>query len=203
MRTLALVLAACAAIMVAGCDGSSPPAVPAGSATTAAAASGATTATSASSAAAPAAGTLEMARYDGYGDMRFGMDEAAFRTAWGGELEGRPGAACFYLWPKWVRVPADFAFMFEDGRFVRYDVGTGKETAPGGGRVGMTASQIQELYAGHVEVQPHKYVVGGKVLRVTRAAGDGVLVFEVEADGKVSAWRAGVPPQVDYVEGCS
>ncbi|HWI23748.1 MAG TPA: lectin, partial [Lysobacter sp.] len=33
--------------------------------------------------------------------------------------------------------------------------------------------------------------------------GKGVLVFETDAAGKVTAWRAGVPPQVDYVEGCS
>jgi hypothetical protein len=144
-----------------------------------------------------------MARYDGYGDMRFGMDEAAFRTAWAGELGGQSGDACFYLWPKWVRAPSDFAFMFEHGKFVRYDVGTAKETAPGGGKVGMTGQQIRDLYAGHVQTQPHKYVVGGKVLRVTRAGGDGVLVFELDAAGKVTAWRAGVPPQVDYVEGCS
>jgi hypothetical protein len=199
MFALALVSAA----LLAGCDGSPPPpATSAGGAPTAAAVSGTVTAASAPDA-AHAVGPLAMARYDGYGDMRFGMDEAAFRAAWGGELEGQSGEACFYLWPKWVRVPADFAFMFEDGHFVRYDVGTAKETAPGGGKVGMTASQIQALYPGHVEVQPHKYVVGGKVLRVTRADGDGVLVFEVEADGKVTAWRAGVPPQVDYVEGCS
>jgi hypothetical protein len=159
--------------------------------------------TVAASSAAAANGPLAMARYDGYGDMRFGMDEAAFRTAWAGELGGQSGDACFYLWPKWVRAPSDFAFMFEHGKFVRYDVGTAKETAPGGGKVGMTGQQIRDLYAGHVQTQPHKYVVGGKVLRVTRAGGDGVLVFELDAAGKVTAWRAGVPPQVDYVEGCS
>jgi hypothetical protein len=159
--------------------------------------------TVAASSAAAANGPLAMARYDGYGDMRFGMDEAAFRTAWAGELGGQSGDACFYLWPKWVRAPSDFAFMFEHGKFVRYDVGTAKETAPGGGKVGMSGQQIRDLYAGHVTVQPHKYVVGGQVLRVTRADGDGVLVFELDAAGKVTAWRAGVPPQVDYVEGCS
>jgi hypothetical protein len=32
---------------------------------------------------------------------------------------------------------------------------------------------------------------------------DATLVFEIDADGRVTAWRAGLPPQVDYVEGCS
>lgn len=143
-----------------------------------------------------------MARDDGYGDMRFGMDEAAFRAAWKGELQGRSGQTCFYLWPKWVKVPSDFAFMFEHGRFVRYDVGTAKQTAPGGGQVGMSADRIRKLYPEAAE-QPHKYVPGGKYLRVEHPGGKGVLVFEVGADGKVSHWHAGVPPQVDYVEGCS
>src|SRR5690625_713553 len=106
-----------------------------------------------------------MARYDGYADMRFGMDETAFRKAWKGELQGHSGQVCFYLWPKWVKVPADFAFMFEHGKFVRYDVGTTKQTAPGGGKVGMTAARIHALYPDVTE-QPHKYEAGGTYLRV-------------------------------------
>jgi hypothetical protein len=110
---------------------------------------------------------------------------------------------CHYLTPKWVTVPSDFALMIEDGRFVRYDVGTTSELAPGGGRVGMTARHIEQRYP-NVEHRPHKYVEGAEVLRVVDAAGGkGVLVFETDAGGKVTAWRAGVPPQVDYVEGCS
>lgn len=179
----------------------------------------ATTATAASSTPAPvtsvarpsAAGTTDddgpapLARYDGYGDLRFGMDEAEAANAWGGELKPLPAASepCHYLTPKWVKVPADFALMVEGGRFVRYDVGTDRETAPGGGRVGMTTAEIEQRYA-DVERRPHKYVEGGAVLRVVDpTGGKGVLVFETDAAGKVTAWRAGVPPQVDYVEGCS
>ena len=36
--------------------------------------------------------------------------------------------------------------------------------------------------------------------------GNGVLLFETDGKGdddKVTAWRIGVPSQVDYVEGCS
>jgi hypothetical protein len=29
------------------------------------------------------------------------------------------------------------------------------------------------------------------------------LVFETDAAGKATAWRVGLSPQVDYVEGCS
>ena len=38
-----------------------------------------------------AADTDTLARYDGYGDMRFGMDEATFDKSWSGELKGAPG----------------------------------------------------------------------------------------------------------------
>jgi hypothetical protein len=145
-----------------------------------------------------------MARYDGYGDLRFGMDEAAFATAWGGALNGaaQAGSSCFYKMPKWVKHPADFAFMFEGGRFVRYDVGTTKETAPGGGRVGMDAARVRALYGERVTSQPHKYVAGASYLRIAAPQGDSALVFETDAQGRVTRWRVGVPPQVDYVEGC-
>ena len=39
--------------------------------------------------------------------------------------------------------------------------------------------------------------------RIEDPDGEGVLVFETDASGRVTEWRAGLPPQVDYVEGCS
>ena len=149
---------------------------------------------------------LGLVRMDGYGDMRFGMSADEAKKAWGGELKGVPAeeGACYYLTPKWVTTPSDFAFMIENGKFVRYDVGTGKEIAPGGGKVGMSADEIGTLYAGRVEETPHKYVEGGKYLGVKDSnGGNGKLVFATDKDGKVTSWRVGVPPQVDYVEGCS
>jgi hypothetical protein len=136
--------------------------------------------------------------------MRFGMDETAFAQAWRGELKrlGPSGEACFYQTPKWVKTPSDFAFMFEGDRFVRYDVGTPEETAPGGGKVGMETARLRAIYGRRISESPHKYVPGAKVLRVTAPQGAGVLVFEIDALGRVVRWRAGVPPQVDYVEGC-
>jgi hypothetical protein len=161
---------------------------------------------------APASGDINRApdlglvRMDGYGDMRFGMTAGEAKQAWGGDLKGvgDEGGGCYYLTPKWVEIPSDFAFMFENGKFVRYDVGTGREVAPGGGKVGMTAEEINGLYAGRVKETPHKYVEGGKYLRVDdNNGGEGKLVFATGKDGKVTSWRVGVPPQVDYVEGCS
>jgi hypothetical protein len=154
----------------------------------------------------PAPAPVGLARFDGYGDMRFGMTAAEATKAWGGDLNGKPdqGELCYYLSPVSSPSPAYFAFMIEADKFVRYDVGNDKEIAPGGGKVGMTADEIRTLYSGRIEEKPHKYVEGGHYLRIK--AGDdsgGVLVFETDAAGKVTSWHAGLPPQVDYIEGCS
>lgn len=152
----------------------------------------------------PPSAAAAQARFDGYGDLRFGMTAEQAKQAWGGELKGKPDEAggCYYLQPIWGSNPRDFGFMVEDGKFVRVDVGNDKEIAPGGGKKGMSADEIGKLYAGRVEAQPHKYEQGAQVLRISDAGG-GVLVFETASDGKVARWRVGVPPQVDYVEGCS
>jgi hypothetical protein len=165
----------------------------------------ASAATAAESVSTRAGELMTLARYDGYGDLRFGMDEQAFAAAWHGELVrlGEAGENCHYRTPRWVKTPSDFAFMFEGGRFVRYDVGTAKETAPGGGALGMSADRLRALYGTRLSEAPHKYVPGARVLRVAAPRGEGVLVFETDAQGRVVRWRAGLPPQVDYVEGCS
>lgn len=162
-----------------------------------------TPASTAAAGAMPAEGTITFA---GFGPARFGADAEAVRQAWGRELTGSPGqdAVCYYLIPQ---SPADegnaVAFMIEAGKFARIDIGREGITAPGGGGIGMSADQVESVYA-DVKRQDHKYVEGGEYLRVADPeGGEGVLVFETGADGVVDEWRIGVPPQVDYVEGCS
>lgn len=147
---------------------------------------------------APVPGT-----YEGYGKARFGMSADEVKRGWDGELEGSSADACYYLRPKRTDGAGWPALMFENGKFVRYDVETIAEVAPGGGQVGMSADDIKTAYAGRVEEQPHKYVEGGKNLRIKSNDGASAVVFETDAAGKVTSWRVGVPPQVDYVEGCS
>ena len=72
------------------------------------------------------------ASFTGYGDMKLGSTLEQAKTAWAGELqESKPaeGSTCHYLMPKWVSKASEFGFMMEEGKFVRYDVGTAKETA--------------------------------------------------------------------------
>ncbi|MGH8212418.1 MAG: lectin, partial [Rhodanobacteraceae bacterium] len=89
-------------------------------------------------------------------------------------------------------------------QFVRVDVkADSKVAAPGGGRVGMDAQQIEKLYAGRVHASPGKYDPAAKILSVTPPRIKDVgLVFETDDSGVVKSWRIGVDPQIDFVEGC-
>lgn len=150
--------------------------------------------------------------YAGFGPARFGADREAVRIAWGKDIKAdtpsEPGG-CHYLVTQTGPQPRPatgygLGFMIEGDRFARIDVDSADIAAPGGGRVGMGAGEIRARYAGGIEEQPHKYVDGGKYLRISDpAGGSGVLVFATDAAGTVTQWRIGVPPQVDYVEGCS
>lgn len=155
------------------------------------------------SSAAPQAGTV-LATFSAYGPVALGATQAQVVQAWGGALTGMDGQdedACHRLEPAGSAAGmAAVAFMIENDRFVRYDVRDPAVVAPGGGRIGMPLAQLQALYP-QAQVLPHKYVRLGKVLRV-EGTGAARLVFETGADGRVSGWRVGLPPQVDYVEGC-
>lgn len=153
----------------------------------------------------PAEGTIS---FEGFGPAKFGGTAEEVRMSWGGDLgdpaPSEPGG-CYYLIPQpLTEAGYRVAFMIEGDTFSRIDVRVPEVTAPGGGKVGMTGSEIRSLYGGRVEEEPHKYDPAGKVLRVSDAGGGtGVLVFETDGADRVAEWRVGVPPQVDYVEGCS
>lgn len=145
--------------------------------------------------------------FQGFGPAAFGSDAEQVRMAWGNDLgdaqPSEPGG-CYYLSPPRTGT-TDFGlgFMMEGDKFSRIDVSNDGYTAPGGGKVGMTRAEIEQLYAGRVEASPHKYVDGAHTLRVTdTGGGQSALVFETDAGGKVTGWRIGVPPQIDYVERC-
>lgn len=148
--------------------------------------------------------------YFGFSAAPFGSDEKMLRSAWNGELttQGPEQAdGCYALYPVASAQPSGrpgIGFMFERGRFVRIDVDDPALVAPGGGRIGMSTHEIASRYVQRAEVQPHKYVDGAQYLRVPDAGGSGqVLLFETDSDGRVTRWRIGTPPQIDYVEGCA
>lgn len=145
--------------------------------------------------------------FEGFGPARFGQEEEALRMAWGGPLNPAVGSSdtCHYLFPETGAIEGyGIAFMIENGRFVRFDIDGPTHASPGGGMVGSSEAEIREAHAGRVEEMPHKYVEGGHYLIVTAPEGGQTrLVFETDADGRVTQWRIGLLPQVLYVEGCS
>ena len=154
-------------------------------------------------------GDLHLARFNGYGDIPFGAPVADMTRLWGGELKtlGKEfNDQCYFMTPTWTKRPADFSFMISEGRFVRFSTESDNFVAPGGVHVGLTKAEVLRLYPGRVDVQPHKYS-DGQYLRVKDpAGGKGVLVMETDGKGdnaRVTEWRVGVPPEIDYVEGCA
>jgi hypothetical protein len=92
--------------------------------------------------------------------------------------------------------------MVEGGRIARFDVDSGRVRTAAGAGIGDTEDQVRRLYSGHVSITPQKYTAG-HYLTVTPDAADSsyAIVFETSG-GKVTRFRAGRRPQVEYVEGC-
>jgi hypothetical protein len=95
--------------------------------------------------------------------------------------------------------PKDLLVMLVDGVVARVDVIGPSIATAAGARVGDSEARIKELYPA-VRSEPHKYTDGHYL--VVDAAGNRRLVFETDG-AKVTRYRTGAVPQVDWVEGCS
>lgn len=144
----------------------------------------------------------------GIGSVRVGMTVAEASKAAGIKLVRpsgyEPNASCYYVQPQ--STPKGMSFMVTDGRIARVDVGANKQiTTISGAKIGDTEARIKSLYPGKIQVSPHKYVPKGHYLKfVPKDASDKNYALVFETDGKrVTEFRAGKLPEVDYVEGCS
>ena len=136
----------------------------------------------------------------GFGAVRYGMNRSDVEQATGGAFDApEQGGGCRQIHR--ADQPG-IAYLFEDDKLQRIDVRTPGILAEGGGHVGMQIDEIRTLYAGKLTEQPHKYVQGGRYLKVAGANGSG-MIFETDADGRVTSFRAGIAPALDQVEGCS
>ena len=129
----------------------------------------------------------------GAGPIRIGMtaDELRSHVETLGQLEG-----CVY-----TKVPAapGLLVMLFAGKVVRLDVIAPGLATAAGARVGDTEQRVRELYPG-LQVEPHKYTEGHYL--VVDSNPGRRLVFETDG-ARVTRYRAGAIPQVDWVEGCS
>jgi hypothetical protein len=138
----------------------------------------------------------------GIGPLRAGMTLAEASQALGGALvvpAQADTAGCRYV--QWRGGPRGVRLMVEGGRVVRVDVDSaGVRTVVGAG-VGDTEEQLRRLYPAHMAVAPHKYEDGHYLTVTDPADSSFAIVFETTG-GKVARYRAGLRPQVEYVEGC-
>ncbi|MEP6779326.1 MAG: hypothetical protein ABJC26_05505 [Gemmatimonadaceae bacterium] len=173
-----------------------------------AAISSATSTTATSAAAAIAASTdpksWTVTEY-GIGPLRAGMTFKAAADSLKGALHADARAnlnECNYV--QWVDGPRGVLVMVEQGNIARVDITTMDVSTDLGARVGDTESHIQSLYPGRVRVSPHKYEDGHYLTIKAANTGDSLyrIIFET-ASGRVTRYRAGLMPAVEFVEGCS
>ena len=165
-------------------------------------AAGATAGASAGATAERRVGAMDLTEH-GIGPVHVGMTlaDVAGATSAGVRLVGTDSTECSYL--SWRDGPPGVLIMAEGGRVVRIDVRNPAITTADGIKIGSTEAEVQQRYAGFVEVQPHKYTDGHYLVITPRNPADSTLRIVFETDGqKVKAFRGGLVPQVQYVEGC-
>src|SRR5690606_41485165 len=93
-------------------------------------------------------------------------------------------------------------FRVGSARLAGIDVRAGSTATAEGARVGDEESRIEELYP-DLPRMPHKYADGNSLI-VIPIRGDTLHRYVFETDGeRVTQYRAGVYPQVEWVEGCA
>ncbi|HEX7979066.1 MAG TPA: hypothetical protein VF461_10715 [Gemmatimonadaceae bacterium] len=153
----------------------------------------------------PAASAPYTVTEHGIGPLRAGMTFAEADAALGGALRVPVTAdttGCDYL--VWDGGPSGVHVMFDEHRIARVDVDTASIATAAGARVGDDEARIKRLYPGQVTVTPHKYEDGHYLTVTPPAPADKQfrIIFET-ARGRVTRYRAGKLPSVEYVEGCS
>ena len=140
----------------------------------------------------------------GIGPLRAGMSVRDAATALHDSLTlpvGADTSACGTL--AWRGGPPGVSVMFEHDRVARVDIRSGSVATDAGARIGDTESRIHSLYPGRVAVTPRKYTSGHYLTVSPAAAADSAFRIIFETDGvRVTGYRAGMLPQVAYVEGC-
>lgn len=110
--------------------------------------------------------------------------------------------SCGHVTPKGF--PAGTRLMIVDDSVARIEVDSAGVRTTDGAQVGDSEQSVLQLYAGRVLVLPHKYTGPEGHYLIVNAQGDTMSRIVFETDGqKVTEYRAGRRPAVDYVEGCA
>jgi hypothetical protein len=106
---------------------------------------------------------------------------------------------CQYIRPK--KGGQGVAFMFEKNTLSRVDVTSGSSKTVEGVGIGDTEAKINSVYSGRVKSGPAKYGNGHTLVVTPKNGSDYRIVFETDGS-KVTKFRSGREPAVEYVEGC-
>lgn len=141
----------------------------------------------------------------GYGPLRIGMTVANAAVALNSPTPSTAGldTACAYV--PIANAPAGMRVMVTGGTVARIEIDSSSIATGLGARVGDSEARIRELYGSRVTVQPHKYLPNGRYLIVDPIpASDSGLKLIFETDGsRVTKYRAGRMPEIEWVEGCA
>ncbi len=138
------------------------------------------------------------------GPIRVGMSIAQAEAAAGIQLTQPERKECSYVRPQGSSY--DLLFMVTNNRIARIDVrGKSRITTISGARIGDTESKIKSLYPERITVTPHNYQANGHYLTfVPKDSSDANYRLVFETDGnRVTSFRSGKLPEVEWVEGCS
>jgi len=141
---------------------------------------------------------------DGLGQIQIGMTLAEAVNM--GLLNERPDmkAACDYVFPAvGAGIPFGVNIMVVKGKVARIDVDTGTVTTEDGAKIGDTEDRIKSIYGDELKITPDKFIQGGHNLMVMgdSASAGKALVFVTDGQ-RVTMFRAGRIPEVEWVEGC-
>ena len=142
----------------------------------------------------------------GAGVLRIGMtrDQLALDMHAAVPKHTRADSGCAYL--AVPGVPAGMRTMWVAATLARIDIGAPKLPTDRGVSVGDKAAKVEQLYGGSVTTMPAKYDPQGKYLVVKVGSGSDTtrrLVFETDSTTRITRYRVGREPEVEWVEGCS
>jgi hypothetical protein len=140
----------------------------------------------------------------GIGPLRVGMARGEVEAVLGA-LVATPGDSgwrqCAFVAP--AGLPAGVRLMVEGGTVARVDVDSGRVATADGARIGDSEAHVRDLYTTRLATAPLKYGSGHTLTVTPTAVADSSLRLVFETDGqRVTRYRVGRRPPVEYVEGC-
>jgi len=141
---------------------------------------------------------------DGLGQLQIGMTLTEAVNM--GLLNERPDlkSACDFVFPAvGAGIPDGVGVMVVKGKVARIDIDTGAVATDDGAKIGDTEDRIKTIYGDDLQIKPHKYTDGHyMIVKGDSASAGKEIVFETDGQ-KVTMFRAGRLPEVEWVEGCS